>query len=222
VGPTGTVFAFNGSDRDEVALPGTEIANRQAEMFDPATGTWTPLAMSHNPRTYHNTAALLPDGRILIGGHAPIPTLYLKDITLPGGVTAPNNGRDPSFEIYSPPYLSWGPRPVIAQAPTRLGYGNQTFQITLGAGTNASAIRDVALVRNTSTTHLVDGNQRSVELPVVARHGNVLTVKAPPSNVIAPEGAYMLFVNKNSPKGAIPSVSAPTFVGINQLEAQQH
>ena len=32
-------------------------------MFDPATGTWTPLAISHNPRTYHNTAALLPDGR---------------------------------------------------------------------------------------------------------------------------------------------------------------
>lgn len=220
VGPTGTVFAFNGSDRDEVVLPGTEIANRQAEMFDPATGKWTPLASSHNPRTYHNTAALLPDGRILIGGHAPISTLYAKDITLPGGVTAPNNGRDPSFEIYSPPYLSWGPRPVIASAPTRLNYGNGTFQITLGSGTNAGSIRDVALVRNTSTTHLVDGNQRTVELPIVARHGNVLTVKSPPSNVIAPEGAYMLFVNKNSPKGAIPSVSAQTFVGINQLEAQ--
>ncbi len=219
MGPTGTVFAFNGADRDEVVLPGTEIANRQAEMFDPATGNWTPLAMSHNERTYHNTATLLPDGRILIGGHAPIPTLYAKDITLPGGVTAPNDGRDPSFEIYSPPYLSWGARPVIAQAPTRLGYGN-TFQITLGNGTDAASIRDVALVRNTSTTHLVDGNQRNVELPVVARNGNVLTVQAPPSNTIAPEGSYMIFVNKNSPKGAIPSVAAQTFVGINQLEPQ--
>ncbi len=217
VGPTGTVFAFNGADRDEVAVPGTEIANRQAEMFDPATGKWSPLAMSHNPRTYHNTAALLPDGRILLGGHAPIPTLYAKDVTLPGGVTAPNDGRDPSFEIYSPPYLSWGPRPVIDQAPTRLGYGDGTFQITLGSGTDAAAIRDVSLVRNTSTTHLVDGNQRSVELPIVARDGNVLTVKSPPSNTVAPEGAYMLFVNKNSPKGAIPSVSAQTFVGIDQL-----
>ena len=29
-------------------------------------------------------------------------------------------------------------------------------------------------------------------------------------------------VNKNSAKGAIPSVSAQTFVGINQLEASQH
>jgi hypothetical protein len=219
VGPTGTVFAFNGADRDEVALPGTEIANRQAEMFDPATGKWTPLAMSHDERTYHNTATLLPDGRILIGGHAPIPTLYIKDITLPGGVTAPNNGRDPSFEIYNPPYLSWGPRPVIASAPTRLSYG-KTFQLTVGA--NSADIRDVALVRNTSTTHLVDGNQRTVELPVVARHGNVLTVKAPPNNAIAPEGAYMIFVNRNSAKGAIPSVAAQTFVGINHLEAQKH
>ena len=111
---------------------------------------------------------------------------------------------------------------IIAKAPTRLGYGTGTFQITLGSGTAASAIRDVALVRNTSTTHLVDGNQRTVELPVVARNGNVLTVKSPPSNAIAPEGAYMLFVNKNSPKGAIPSVSAQTFVGIDQLAARGH
>ena len=31
----------------------------------------------------------------------------------------------------------------------------------------------------------------------------------------------MLFVNKNSPKGAIPSVAAQTFVGIRQLEGQR-
>ena len=114
--PTGQVIAFNGADRDEVVGPGVEVAKRQAEMFDPATKQWTPLAFSHDERTYHNTAALLPDGRVLIGGHAPISTLYLNDTTLPGGVTAPNNGRDPSFEIYTPPYLHWGARPKVAKS----------------------------------------------------------------------------------------------------------
>jgi hypothetical protein len=72
--PTGQVLAFNGSDRDEVAGPGFEYPVQKTELFDPATNKWTTLASSIDPRTYHNTAALLPDGRVLIGGHAPIST----------------------------------------------------------------------------------------------------------------------------------------------------
>ena len=63
--PTGEVMAFSGADRDEVASPGIEIPVKQAELFDPKTGDWTPVARRHRPRTYHNTAVLLPDGRIL-------------------------------------------------------------------------------------------------------------------------------------------------------------
>ena len=105
------MIAFNGSDRDGVDAPGTEYPIRQAELFDPETRTWRPLAQSHQPRTYHNTAALLPDGRVLVGGHAPITTLYLSHITIPGGF-GPNDGRDPSFELFEPPYLFRGPRPT--------------------------------------------------------------------------------------------------------------
>ena len=223
--PTGQVLAFNGADRDEVIGPGTEVGKRQAELFDPATQKWTPLASAHDVRTYHNSAALLPDGRVLVSGHATISTLYGRNITLPGGVTAPNDGRDPSFEVFSPPYMHWGPQPVITNAATlnkqygqakaSMGYG-RTFQVKTDQ--NASAIKSVVMVSNTSVNHLVDANQRNVELPVVARNGNTLTVKAPPSADVAPPGPYMLFVNKQTDKGLVPSKSAQMFLGLARLE----
>jgi hypothetical protein len=205
--PTGEVLAFNGSDRDEVAGPGVEFPVQKTELFDPATKTWTALASSHQPRTYHNTAALLPDGRVLIGGHAPISTLYANDTTIPGGF-APHDGRDPSFEIYSPPYLFKGPRPRIDNAPglDRIAYGS-TFHVNTH---EADDIDSVVLVRNPSVTHLIDADQRNVVLRVTKRAGDDLAVAAPPNGAVAPPGPYMLFVIRDG----VPSKAAQTFVGV--------
>ena len=74
-------MSFSGSDRDEVLLPGTGEPVTTPELFDPVTETWRPLAPQNRPRTYHNTAMLLPDGRVLVGGHAPISTAYSFNIT---------------------------------------------------------------------------------------------------------------------------------------------
>jgi galactose oxidase-like protein len=199
--PTGEVMAFSGADRDEVATPGLELPVQQAELWNPGTGDWRPVASGHRPRTYHNSAALLPDGRILIGGHAPITTLYLSHISLPG--FSPNE-RDPSFEIYSPPYLFRGARPQITSAPSTLGYGG-TMQITVDRP--ASEIDSVVMVRNPTPTHVTDADQRNVVLRVVARLGNRLTVATPPNGNVAPPGPYMLFVNRKTDKGPVPSVS---------------
>ena len=205
--PTGHVMAFNGTSGDEVLGPGTSMPVRQAELFDPATGQWTEMASQSEARAYHSSAMLLPDGRVLVGGHAPIPTLYGTHQTLPGGFT--DNHRNTTFEIYSPPYLFWGPRPVISAAPGRLGYG-RTFTIRTS---RASAIKSVVLMRNTATTHVIDGDQRSVELRIVRRTGNTVTVAAPPNGRVAPPGPYLLFVNAGSSRGLIPSVAKQVFVG---------
>jgi hypothetical protein len=160
------------------------------------------MATAHRPRTYHNTAVLLPDGRVLVGGHAPISTLYLRDTTLPGGF-APNDGRDPSFELYKPPYLFRGDRPSIT-GTSGGGYGDS---LHVSVNVPSSDIDSVVMVRNPTLTHLIDGEQRNVDLPVLSRSGNSLTVAMPPNGNVAPPGPYMLFVNRKSSKGLVPSVS---------------
>jgi Galactose oxidase-like, Early set domain len=206
--PTGEVIAFNGSDRDAVVGPGVEYPIRQAELYDPATRTWRPIAQSHQPRTYHNTAALLPDGRVLVGGHAPITTLYLSHIQLPGGF-GPNDGRDPSFELFKPPYLFRGPRPKIVDAPAKIHRGH-TFDIEANLG--ADQLESVVLMRNTALTHLIDGDQRAIELPVVASHGVTVTVEAPPTAAVAPDGPYQLYLNRSDADGPVPSKGHQLFV----------
>ncbi len=209
--PTGDVMQFSGGDKDEVVGPGTEFPRQQAEIFDPKTEEWSPAAVAARPRTYHNTGVLLPSGEVLIGGHATISTLYLNNTTLPGGF-APHDGRDPSFEVYKPPYLFRGTRPVIQQAGGSMGYGD-TFDVKLASGTSAEEIDSVRLVRNTAITHVIDADQRQVVLPVVKRAGQTLTVKSPPSGDVAPAGPYMLFVNGKSDKGAVPSEAKLLMVG---------
>ncbi len=63
------------------------------------------------------------------------------------------------------------------------------------------------LVRNPTLTHLIDGEQRNVELRILDANGNSLTVAMPPNGNVAPPGPYMLFVNKKTAKGLVPSVS---------------
>jgi galactose oxidase-like protein len=199
--PTGRVMAFSGANRDEVDAPGTAFPIKQAEQFDPDTGKWTPMATAHEGRTYHNTAILLPSGQVLVGGHAPISTAYAYNNTFPGGFS--NAFRNPSFEIYDPPYMSWGARPAITSVSGNFGRGAHVTVAT----PDAQDIASVVLVRNTALTHLVDGDQRTVELPISSRSGGSLQVDVPGSAAVLPPGPYMLFVNKRTAKGLVPSTA---------------
>ncbi len=205
--PTGEVMAFSGADIDEVDAPALGRPVREAELFDPVTKSWKVMATATRPRTYHNTATLLPDGRVLLGGHAPISTMYLSNIRIPGA--NPNPDRDPTFEIYEPPYLFRGDRPTITSAPSQLGYGG-----TIEIGTDDPAsIESVVVMRNTAVTHLVDGDQRSVMLPIVSRTADSVVVNAPPNASVAPAGPYFIFVNKGTADGLVPSEGRQVKVG---------
>ena len=212
--PDGEVFVTNGADRDEVDGPGSGTPVYQTELVDPDKGTVTagPSLDKDHGRTYHNTAVLLPDGRVLIGGHAPIATGYaFQDDTAHTVLGFSSPEADSTFQIYSPPYLSYGPRPVIddVQPWTR---NNTTLTIQTP---QASRVSKVVLVRNPSATHLTDGDQRNVQLAITRTGDDSLTVRIPDSTVLPP-GPYMLFVEtpaSNGPAGAlVPSVSKQVFV----------
>jgi hypothetical protein len=208
--PDGTVFAVSGASLDEVVGPGDGMAVHQAELFTPdgkGGGTWAPVASESHDRTYHNTAVLLPDGNVLVGGHAPIPNNYTKVLTLPGGFS--NNSRDASLEIYSPPYMFKGERPVIGKVSQEVGYGAELVIPTAGA----ASIKSVVLVRNPSITHLTDADQRTVELPVVKAGDGSVTVSVTDNKAVLPAGPYMLFVNKGTDKGLVPSIAKQVYVG---------
>ena len=205
--PSGEVLAVNGSTADEVVNPGSGFPVNEAEMFDPATETWRTVATQHRDRVYHNTAVLMPDARVLVGGHDMISTAYASNYTIPGGFTPA--GRDPSFEIFEPPYLHYGvDQPVIRNAHALEGDIALGQQLTVKLG-NAAAddVESVVLVRNPSITHLTDADQRNVELPITRAAGRSVTVQVPGQAAVLPPGPYMLFVNRSSDQGPVPSVS---------------
>lgn len=202
--PDGSVMVFSGGTRDGVVAPGLEGPILTAERFDPETETWTEMATANRARTYHNTAVLMDDGRVLIGGHSPINTAYLTNINLEDFGLAPYDGRDPSFEIYTPPYAMRNDRPEILNAPESLSIGDR-FQINVD---QAEDITKVLLIRRTVMTHLIDGDQRAIELPIQRRSGRNLELVMPDTHNVVPAGQYMLFVSKQTEEGLVPSVSA--------------
>ena len=142
------------------------------ELYDPEDDTWTDLPPFVYPRMYHSTTLLLPDGRVLISGQD-FGESYLWG------------------EIYEPPYLFRGARPVIADAPQNIVYG-QSFTI---ATPQATEIAEVALLRLSSNTHSIHFGQRYVGLEFATAEGeSALTATMEPNENLAPPGFYMLFI----------------------------
>lgn len=209
--PDGQVLASGGANLDHVIASGLESAVRPMELFDPETGEWTEVASLQRDRAYHNTATLLPDGRVLLGGHSPIMTGIVASHQDVGGAMA-NNEKDPSFEVYSPPYLHRGDRPVIRRAPAGIGYDG-TFTVRTD---DAADIESVRLIRTPTVSHTVDADQRGIDLPFAAKAGS-LQVQAPPNGIVAPPGRYYLFINKKTGDGPVPSVAAIVQVGAEDV-----
>lgn len=180
--PTGDVLVTGGTSG--AGFNNAEGAVLAAELWHPATGTWTTLASSAVVRMYHGTALLLPDGRVLYtgSGDGPVGTV-----------------NERNYELYSPPYLFNGARPTITGAlPPSAGYGQPLVVNTPdGAG-----IAQVTLVGLGSVTHAFDQSARLVPLSF-SRVATRLTIALPASGTTAPPGPYMLFLVNAS---GVPSV----------------
>jgi hypothetical protein len=161
-------------------------AAHAAEVWDPGTGQWTTLASNTVTRVYHSVSVLLPDGRVVhaASGDADV-----------GGSPAPSQHNS---ELFSPPYLFKGARPIVTSAPSAVAYG-QRFTVETP---NAAQVTKVTWVRLSSVTHSFDQNQRFNALAFGPTSGG-LVVTAPTNPNLAPPGHYTLFVlNRNG----VPSV----------------
>ena len=144
-GEAGTPYVWNPS----TSFNNPDFGVLPAELWNPATGTWTTLASSAIKRAYHATAILLRDGRVLLAGSG--------DATLANGTEAP---AQRNAEIFSPPYLFKGTRPWIIRGPGTLSYSEKFFVKT----TVPNTITQVTWLGLGSTTHAFDMGQRFMRL----------------------------------------------------------
>lgn len=181
--PTGQVLALGGTSGGGFSNPvGAVLA---AEVWDPTTGKWTTWARNQVARLYHSTAILLPDARVLLTGSGDA-----------GAVPIPN---EENGEIFEPPYLFAGARPVITSV-SAIWIGGQTVSIDTP---DAATVTRVTLVKLPSTTHSHDMNQRFNELTITSS-STAVTITVPANRNRLPPGQYMVFLLSNA---GVPSVS---------------
>lgn len=185
--PDGTVLVVNGSSTGFSDFGSNPVF--EAEIYDPrAGGPWRLVASKRVPRLYHATAMLLPDGRVLSAGQD-------EEFNPP-----PYKYPELRCEVFTPPYLLRGDRPLITGGDTELSHG-ASFEVETP---DARTIETAALLAPGAVTHSFNMNQRFVGLNIQARATTSLTLEAPPNANVAPPGQYMLFlVNEEG----VPSVA---------------
>ena len=157
------------------------------QMFNPDTGQIASLVQTNVPRYDHSTALLLPDATVVaLGGN--------RTELVPGN----ENAGVPVAQIYKPPYLFRGPRPVIERAPDGINYATR-FSIKVSGN-----VESVVMIRTGPVTHNWDWGNRYVKLAYRTGRRGRLVVTAPAVPGLAVPGYYMLFVLSDE---GVPSVA---------------
>ncbi|OJF14165.1 discoidin domain-containing protein [Couchioplanes caeruleus] len=189
--PDGKVVVFGGQNYPVPFSDNTAVLG--AEMWDPATESFTTLASAAIPRTYHSVALLMPDARVFTGG---------------GGLCGNCGTNHFDGEIFTPPNLlnpdgTRAPRPVITTAPATAGNG---ASITVATD---RAVSSFAIVRMGTATHSVNTDQRRIALaPTAVTGGYRLTI--PADRGVALPGYWMLFAMDAR---GVPSVAKTIRIG---------
>ncbi|MBB5117423.1 galactose oxidase-like domain-containing protein [Streptomyces eurocidicus] len=162
----------------------------EASMFNPAGDTFQPgLATDPIPRTYHSSAFLLPDGRVMAVGDNP-----------------GNGSFDDHVSIYTPPYLYKGARPQITSVASDKWQYASTQRVTVDR-----PVVKAELIRPAAVTHSSDPNQRFVDLPMtVGADGTTIDLNVTSNPNLAPPGWYMLYAVDAA---GVPSVATWVHLG---------
>jgi len=181
--PNGKVLVSAGSAIDEEV----STASLKAELFDPASNSFSPAGSNAFPRLYHNVQLLLPDGTVWLAGVNPAQGTYEKHM-----------------EIYMPSYLfnadgNPASGPQIKSVSTVVTYG-KTFSVQTP---DAATISSVVFMKLGSVTHSFDMDQRYVGLSFTKGDGS-LTADVPQNSNLLPPGYYMLFLVNSA---GVPSVA---------------
>ncbi|KAI4350828.1 hypothetical protein L6164_005239 [Bauhinia variegata] len=198
--PTGELLFVNGAQRGTAAWWDAEEPNFTPVLYNPDKPQgerFKVMKASQIARMYHSSSALLPDGKIWVGGSNTHQT-YVDNDRFP---------TETRIENFSPSYLDAELdkyRPAIDEAASAkiLNYGQEfqtVFSINEVDGELSKSDIKVTIYPPPFTTHGYSMGQRlvilknlnlNVETPGTYR----LFSSAPPSGVIAPPGYYLLFV----------------------------
>lgn len=104
-----------------------EVPRATAELYDPATGTWSTTGSLTNAR-YDHRAELLPDGRVIVAGGNSSTSVSLS-----------------SVEIYDPASGTWSAAPSMAGVRSNPGMAWLTTGKLLVAGAGSAELYDAGL-----------------------------------------------------------------------------
>jgi Domain of unknown function (DUF1929) len=173
--PDRTVLATGGSGMEEMA----HDAPPHAEIYRPATGTWTHTAHSRVARLYHSVGLLTPDGKVITAGSNPA-----------------RKTEELRIEMYWPGYLFHSTRPALTLDSQGAVLGG-----TVSA--TASDVDEICLMRPSACTHSCDNEQRLVDVTFTPGAGSSITIQMPDNPNLAPPGWYLVFGRNHH---GVPSV----------------
>ncbi|WP_169817225.1 LamG-like jellyroll fold domain-containing protein [Gelidibacter algens] len=197
--PNGEVLVLGGMENAVVFSD--EGAHLIAEMFDPTTNLFIPLASMLVPRTYHSAGILLADGRVFMGG---------------GGLCGdhcPANHKD--AEIYSPPYL-FNSLGELADRPSLNAPDNAFYERAFPVIASAD-VTEFAFLRMSTATHSINNEQRRIPVTFSIIDG-YYHLNMPNANTMPP-GYYMLFALNAD---GVPSISEAVLVSPPDLKIKEN
>ncbi|MBA0798117.1 hypothetical protein Gohar_008744 [Gossypium harknessii] len=196
--PNGNVLLINGAGsgsagwefgRNPVLNP---VLYRPDNKIGTRFETHTPTKI---PRMYHSTAALLRDGRVLVGGSNPHTYYNFTSVLFP---------TELSLEAFCPPYLEAkfnNLRPTIVgpNSMSGISYGKTlTLEMEIRGKVEEKLVW-ITMVAPAFNTHSFSMNQRLLvlgndKITALGESRYNIEVRTPRSGNLAPAGFYLLFV----------------------------